>query len=246
MIPRSWGEVPVIVATASRRRGGSSCRTPRRGRRRLCGQTITTRPIWRPASGPCCRRAGGGGDNRGPTSLRLKVGGLTVDPAGGPISMVNARPHRPGSSMSWPTWPPIQPGGQPEGAAAGGLATHRQRTHRGRPCRPVCAANSVTTVEAPRFPYVHRGVGIMEDAGTPRREPRLMYRRLIYFGLAVLPHRAHSALVVIGPGPRDIVQANQLSGGGGQRRERSPTSGQHGGSHGDDLIPIPVSDSPVR
>ena len=48
------------------------------------------------------------------------------------------------------------------------------------------AANSATTVESPRFLHVHRGVGIgVEDAEHPGGKPRLMYRRLIYFWLAV-------------------------------------------------------------
>ena len=71
-----------------------------------------------------------------------------------------------------------------------------------------------------------------------------MYRRLIYFGLAV-----HTAFSRVGrcrwqylAGHRYPRRINSVRLR--QRPMRWPMNGSNGGSHGDDLIPIPVSNSP--
>ncbi|HPE12109.1 MAG: HAMP domain-containing histidine kinase [Actinobacteria bacterium] len=71
-----------------------------------------------------------------------------------------------------------------------------------------------------------------------------MYRRLIYFGLAVCATALIALVVPLALASRDIVQANQLSAAAAKARAVANEWQQHGGSHGDDLIPIPVSDSP--
>ena len=151
---------------------------------------VAVKPHDLPSGGPHPRGAaqsGGGGDES--NRLRLKVGarpstrpeGTAADIDGQALDLTRLEfdvlAHLGRQS---------RPGDQPEGTAARGLATHRQRA-RLTSIRHGCAAKPAT-MEIPRFLHVHRGVGI--GAGgrrTPRGKPRPMYRRLIYSGLPCAP-----------------------------------------------------------